>query len=227
MHQPGIPADLDTPARMWARAATLAVLAAAGLSFDEMTLSDRGVYSWWGGGSVWWRLTLAPGGEAVLVGQDSDASSTHPAAGGGARDLLAGMPDRLAYPGLRADLDDFLVCFAYWFTDGSWHRVDYPAEVLDDGLKGAVGCLHDDAGAVRHALEMNGLDHHPEAEAAIDGFLRLAHGRAVDADAVSSMVTLVAAASPDFEGERPDTGKALEVAQRAGLGPTQGPPLLS
>jgi hypothetical protein len=227
MHQPGVPSDLDTPARMWARAGTLAVLAGAGLTFDEMHLSDKGIYSWWGGGSVWWRFTLAPGGEAVLVGQDSDGSRTHShAAGDGPRDLLAGMPDRLAYPGLRGDLDDFLVWFAYWFVDGAWTRIDYPDDVFDDGLKGAVGCLNDDAAATQHALEMNGIHGNAAVEGAIAEFLRLAHVRAVDDAAVSSLVHAVADASPDFDGDRPDVARAVAVATTAGFGPAQDPPLL-
>lgn len=233
MHQPGLPSDLDTPPRMWARAATLAVLAGAGLSFDEMTLSDQGVYSWWGGGSVWWRLTLAPGGEAVLVGQDSDASHTHPIRpGSGPLDLLAGMPDRLIYPGLREDLDDFVVCFAYWFADGAWTRIDYPAGLIDDGLAGATSTINDDLKTAWHALEMNNVHFDPAAEAAIADFLRLAHSRAVDDAAVTTLVSAVAVAATDPEDEdeddrsEPDVATALEVAAAAGLTPALDPPLL-
>jgi len=40
MHRPSVPEDLDHPERLWARAATLAVVAAAVDDGDEFSWSD-------------------------------------------------------------------------------------------------------------------------------------------------------------------------------------------
>jgi len=55
MHRPSVPEDLDHPERLWARAATLAVVAAGADDGDEYSWGRNGLQCWNDGGSYWWR----------------------------------------------------------------------------------------------------------------------------------------------------------------------------
>ncbi|MGI5240036.1 hypothetical protein [Dactylosporangium sp. CA-139066] len=236
MHRPGRPEDLEHPDRLWARAATLTTIAAAG-GPGGFRVGSTGLHYWSPGGAYWWQLTLAPAGEAVLSGQDSDASHTHlqprPL------DLLAGLPDRLIWDELRRDHRDFVLGYAYWFVDGAWHRVPYPDRVKDDGLAFSAKYLAGDSGiptALAEQVEWDEWDEDEDADldaagdavaAAAAAFLARAHARTVDAAAVAELVDALAPGRPpDGRSITDYADAALRAATHLGLTGTQRPPML-
>ncbi|MFC7329432.1 hypothetical protein [Marinactinospora rubrisoli] len=215
MHRPGVPEDLEPPHVLWARAATVAVAA----PYNEHILDEEGLYFEGGGFSWWWRITLAPDGEAVFSGQDSDGSHTHlrddPV------DLLSGLPDRLSWPQLRADLRDRVLGYVYWYTGGAWHRVGYPDDVVDDGLAMSFDFLAGDERVVELLLaEGSGS---PDADRTVTRFLTGARTRSLQPADVTALLTAV---DPEAAADPKRQDAALDVARRAGLLSGSTAPLL-
>ncbi|PZT71167.1 hypothetical protein DN402_02780 [Streptomyces sp. SW4] len=195
---------------MWARAATMAVAAAAGVVPSDEVLLDEDGLQWERHGSWWWRITLAPGGEAVFCGQDADGSDTHlwdePI------DLLAGLPSRLNWPGLRGELRDAMLGYVYWYTDGAWHRVSYPEGLEDDGLESSYDFLGSDEEVIDRLTE--GIPDDAAAARAVAGFLAEARERRLAPGEVSA---LLCAVSPEAGLDPERCEAALETAARTGL----------
>ncbi|MCP9955070.1 hypothetical protein [Actinomadura madurae] len=148
MHRPGRPGDLPEPWELWARGAAMAAVEAT-IPEDlnaSFLVHSRGVSHDDSGGNEW-TLALIEGGRAVLYGCDHEASRTRfrePRL-----DLLAGAPSWLPLEWLRDLLEADELGFVYWF-DGEWTRVEYPADVRDDGLAGHGGAHHGHAEADLH-----------------------------------------------------------------------------
>ncbi|MGX1757638.1 hypothetical protein ACWIG5_12145 [Streptomyces lydicus] len=214
MHRPSLPEDLDHPEHLWARAATLAVVAAAMDDWDEFSWSDRGLQCWNDGGSYWWRLKLYEDGRALLCGQDSDGSHTH--SGGRRIDFLAGGPAWLPWNQLREDAEGNLFGFVYWWQDGAWARAPYPEKMPDDGLEMAMSWVAPGDDAVRGIAE--GLVARTETEvdavAAVRAFLAAAGARRVGAQDITALLDAVCGQDCWYE-VRPDA--ALAFATQLGL----------
>ncbi|RKN08613.1 hypothetical protein [Streptomyces radicis] len=209
-HRPSVPGDLDHPRRLWARAATLGLLATAGFDGDAYQLRAGGLRCDGAGGTHWWRLTRHPGGRTVFRGQDVDGSHGHlrrvPV------DFLAGGPDWLPWPELRSEQEGCALGYVYWWQDGGWGRAPYPDDLVDDGLEPAAGWVGDDGRLVDQLGEAAGRG--PDLSAAVFAFLDRAEGRTVDERAVTTL--LGACTAP----ERPDPAMvavALDFAARAAL----------
>ncbi|MYT30668.1 MULTISPECIES: hypothetical protein [unclassified Streptomyces] len=214
MHRPSVPGDLDDPEQVWARAATLAVVAAAMSDGDEYSFGPDGLACWNSGGAYWWRLGLYDGGRALLCGQDSDGSYTH--SGDRQIDFLAGGPAWLPWEQLRDDARGNLLGFAYWYEDGAWARAPYPAAMPDDGLETAMGWAAPGDAAVEeitgHLVALTETDVHP-AET-VRAFIAAAAARTVRAADVSALLDAVC--GPDCWYEvRPEA--ALAFAAELGL----------
>ncbi|MEV7169864.1 hypothetical protein AB0O18_09230 [Streptomyces sp. NPDC093224] len=213
MHTPSRPEDLDRPELLWTRAVTMALLDVATSRRSEFALDDDGLWCHATGAGGWWRLTVLDAGRAVFCGQDPDGSRTH--VGGEQVDFLAGGPDWLPWELLKEDASGNLFGFVYWWEDGAWHRIPYPAELDDDGLDMAapwagsheefltltVDCCDPPAGR-RGAL----------AEA-VGRFAAQVGEGTVDADAVAA---LLAPARADDRPE-PRLDVAIDLATRAGV----------
>ncbi|MEV0370699.1 hypothetical protein AB0I10_12845 [Streptomyces sp. NPDC050636] len=214
MQRPSVPEDLDHPERLWARAATLAVVAAAMDDWDEFSWGSRGLECWNGGGSYWWRLKLFEDGRALLCGQDSDGSYTHD--GGQQIDFLAGGPEWLPWEQLRDDAEGNLFGFVYWWQGGAWDRAPYPEKLPDDGLEmamswaapgdAAIGRIVDDLVA-RTETEVD-----PMTE--VRGFIAAAEARTVGAEDVAALLGAVCDKDAWYE-VRPEA--ALAFATQLGL----------
>ncbi len=214
MHRPSVPEDLDRPERLWARAATLAVVAAAMDDGDEFSWGGQGLQCWNGGGSYWWRLTPCVDGRAVLCGQDADGSHTH--SGGRQIDFLAGGPAWLPWERLREDAEGNLLGFVYWWQDGAWARAPYPAKLPDDGLAMAMSWVAPGDAAVAKIVEdlVALTETERDAAPAVRAFLAAAEARTVGAADVAALLDAVCDKDSWYE-VRPDA--ALAFAAELGL----------
>ncbi|WP_344159847.1 hypothetical protein [Nocardiopsis rhodophaea] len=220
-HQPGRPEDLPSPHVLWSHGAALAALG-VGIRDDWATYAvEDGVLHYDDGGGNEWRLVWVEGGRAVLIGCDHECSDTYdwypnPI------DFFADSPDWMPREWLADYEDREPIGFVYWWDGESWNRVDYPEDVDDDGLGVIVSQISSPEGAVdeiRESLEYAHWKEHTsrviderKAESSGRELLRRAMERTVDAEALSSVLGLVA-------GDRPGVPAALEVAWRAGLTP--------
>ncbi|MED7952927.1 hypothetical protein [Streptomyces sp. BE303] len=215
MHRPSRPEDLHHADAVWARAVALALLEAAQGDPEGYWLDEHGVWCDATGGSYWWRVTVLDDGHAVFCGQDSDGSVTH--VDGRQIDFLAGGPDWLPSEQLREDARGNLFGFLYWWEDGAWHRIPYPAAVHDDGLSGAAAWLGSEEAFVDEATGLAGVQRadEPVFTAALVRYLRRAEVRTVDTSVVAE---LLAAAGTGDDGRPPLLLEpAVDVAVRAGL----------
>ncbi|MEU9122716.1 hypothetical protein AB0C96_23105 [Streptomyces sp. NPDC048506] len=214
MHRPSEPEDLDHPERLWARAATLAVVAAAVDDWDEFSFGAHGLQCWNDGGAYWWRLKLYDDGRALLCGQDSDGSYTHD--GGRQIDFLAGGPAWLPWERLRHDAEGNLFGFVYWWQDGSWARAPYPEKLPDDGLAMAMSWVAPGDAAVGRIVDdlVARTETEVDAAPAVRAFLAAAQARTVGAQDVTALLGAVCDEDSWYE-VRP--AAALEFAQTLGL----------
>ncbi|MDC7338736.1 hypothetical protein [Streptomyces lydicus] len=214
MHRPSVPGDLDRPERVWARAATLAVVAAAMDDGDEFSWGEQGLECWNGGGSYWWRLKLFEGGRALLCGQDSDGSYTHD--GDRQIDFLAGGPEWLPWERLRHDADGNLFGFVYWWQDGAWARAPYPEKLPDDGLKMALSWAAPGEDAVRRIIDdlVALTETEVDAAAGVRAFLSAAESRTVGEADVAALLDAVCDKDSWYD-VRPEA--ALAFAEKLGL----------
>ncbi|MFD9457641.1 hypothetical protein ACFWBC_31705 [Streptomyces sp. NPDC059985] len=214
MRRPSVPEDLDPAGRLWARAVTFAVLAAARGDHEEYWLDEDGVWGENGSGSFWWRMRMCGADRAVFCGQDADGSYTH--VGPEPLDFLAGGPDWLPWERLREDAAGNLFGFVYWWENGAWHRVDYREGEMGDGLDGAapwadsVEEFLDEAECVLGDATRGG----PAVREAVSLFAGHAERRTVDGDVVGA---LLKAAGTGPEGDVLDADAALGLARRAGV----------
>ncbi|MBE1532373.1 hypothetical protein [Actinomadura algeriensis] len=219
MTRPGHPEDLDDPRLLWTRAAVLAVCGAAEpKSSSELTVDDDGIRADIGDAPRWWRLTLAPDGEAVVSGQDTDRDDTHRT--DGPAPLLEGLPDRLNWTRLREDMERGALGFVYWHADGTWHRAD---GVEDDGLDGPLEHVSDDAKTTARVLLDKGLDDAVNAERAVADVLRKAHENTLRPADVTAMLGVI---DPEIGADAARTKAALDAAVRTGLLAGTKPPLI-
>ncbi|MFI1738380.1 hypothetical protein [Streptomyces sioyaensis] len=214
MHRPSVPEDLDHPERLWARAATLAVVAAGVDDGDEYSWGRNGLQCWNDGGSYWWRLQLFEGGRALLCGQDSDGSYTHD--GGRRIDFLAGGPEWLPWERLREDAEGNLLGFVYWWQDGGWARAPYPAKMPDDGLEMAMNWAAPGDAAIDKLVEdlVARAETEVDPGAAVRAFLVLAAARTVAAPDIAALLDAVCDKDSWYD-VRPDA--ALAFAAQLGL----------
>ncbi|MEU5241336.1 hypothetical protein ACFW9M_25010 [Streptomyces lydicus] len=214
MHRPSVPGDLDRPERVWARAATLAVVAAAMDDGDEFSWGEQGLECWNGGGSYWWRLKLFEGGRALLCGQDSDGSYTHD--GDRQIDFLAGGPEWLPWERLRHDADGNLFGFVYWWQDGAWARAPYPEKLPDDGLEMALSWAAPGEDAVRRIIDdlVALTETEVDAAAGVRAFLSAAESRTVGEADVAALLDAVCDKDSWYD-VRPEA--ALAFAEKLGL----------
>ncbi|MFD5097469.1 hypothetical protein [Streptomyces albidochromogenes] len=223
MHTPSLPEDLDSPARLWARAVTFALVEEArGDGRPEHALDEHGLWCHSTGACGWWRLTLVEGGRAVFVGQDPDGSHTH--MDGEQIDFLAGGPDWLPWEQLRDDAEGNLFGFVYWWENSAWHRIPYPEQLPEDGLEGAapwVGSEEEFRTLTAALAQADALtrEQRRDLHAAVTRFRERAEERTVgEAD----VAALLAAALPD--GVPPKRLEAAtDLAVRAGLTGTSAP----
>ncbi|MFI0217894.1 hypothetical protein [Streptomyces lydicus] len=214
MHRPSVPGDLDRPERVWARAATLAVVAAAMDDGDDFSWGEQGLECWNGGGSYWWRLKLFEGDRALLCGQDSDGSYTHD--GDRQIDFLAGGPEWLPWERLRHDADGNLFGFVYWWQDGAWARAPYPEKLPDDGLEMALSWAAPGEDAVRRIIDdlVALTETEVDAAAAVRTFLSAAESRTVGEADVAALLDAVCDKDSWYD-VRPEA--ALAFAEKLGL----------
>ncbi|MFF8897730.1 hypothetical protein ACF082_09640 [Streptomyces lydicus] len=214
MHRPSVPGDLDRPERVWARAATLAVVAAAMDDGDEFSWGEQGLECWNGGGSYWWRLKLFEGGRALLCGQDSDGSYTHD--GDRQIDFLAGGPEWLPWERLRHDADGNLFGFVYWWQDGAWARAPYPEKLPDDGLEMALSWAAPGEDAVRRIIDdlVALTETEVDAAAGVRAFLSAAESRTVGEADVAALLDAVCDKDSWYD-VRPEA--AMAFAEKLGL----------
>ncbi|MFE6687897.1 hypothetical protein ACFVFQ_15630 [Streptomyces sp. NPDC057743] len=222
MHRPSVPGDLDDPGQVWARAATLAVVAAAMDDGDEYTVGPQGLHCWNGGGAYWWRLRVYEDGRALLCGHDADGSYTH--TGDRRIDFLAGGPAWLPWEQLRAEADGNLLGFVYWYEDGGWARAPYPAALPDDGLAMAMSWAAPGGAAVEEITErlvaLMETEVHPVAE--VRAFIAAAADRTVGAAEVAALLDAVCGRDCWYE-VRPEAALAfaaelgLTAGERAGV----------
>ncbi|MFI0716133.1 hypothetical protein ACH4SK_37145 [Streptomyces inhibens] len=214
MHRPSVPEDLDHPERLWARAATLAVVAAAVDDWDEYSWGGHGLQCWNAGGSYWWRLQLIEGGRALLCGQDSDGSYTHD--GGEQIDFLAGGPEWLPWERLRDDAEGNLLGFVYWWQDGAWARAPYPEKMQDDGLEMAMNWAAPGDAAIEEIVEdlVARTETEVDPAAAVRAFIAAAEARTVGAQDIAALLDAVCDQDSWYE-VRPEA--ALAFATKLGL----------
>ncbi|MGD3111059.1 hypothetical protein [Streptomyces sp. YGL11-2] len=224
MHRPSVPEDLDHPEQLWARAATLAVVAAALDDWDEFSWGPDGLQCWNDGGAYWWRLTFYGDGRAVLCGQDSDGSYTH--SGDRQIDFLAGGPEWLPWERLRDDARGNLLGFVYWYEDGAWARAPYPAAMPDDGLAMAVSWTAPGDEAVDEIIEhlVARTETEVDAAAAVRAFLAAAGARAVGAQDISALLDAVCGRDCWYE-VRPEAGLAFATELGLTAGDRGGVPV--
>ncbi|MFI0789121.1 hypothetical protein ACH4Q6_26405 [Streptomyces lydicus] len=214
MHRPSVPGDLDRPERVWARAATLAVVAAAMDDGDEFSWGEQGLECWNGGGSYWWRLKLLEGGRALLCGQDSDGSYTHD--GDRQIDFLAGGPEWLPWDRLQHDAQGNLLGFVYWWQDGAWARAPYPEKLPDDGLAMALSWAAPGEDAVLRIVDdlVALTETEVDAAAGVRAFLAAAEARTVGEADVAALLDAVCDKDSWYD-VRPEA--ALAFAGQLGL----------
>ncbi|KIZ18707.1 hypothetical protein [Streptomyces natalensis] len=214
MHRPSVPEDLDHPRRVWARAATLAVVAAAMDDWDDFSWGPQGLECWNGGGSYWWRLKLYDDGRALLCGQDSDGSYTHD--GNRQIDFLAGGPEWLPWDRMRDDAQGNLFGFVYWWQDGAWARAPYPESMGDDGLAMALSWAGRGEDAVDRIVEdlVAVTETEVDPAAAVRAFIAAAEARTVGEAGVTALLGAVCDRDSWYE-VRPEA--ALAFAVKLGL----------
>ncbi|OLT29867.1 hypothetical protein BJF79_10035 [Actinomadura sp. CNU-125] len=222
MTRPGQPEDLDDPRLLWTRAAVMAVCGAAEpASPSGLSVDDDGITADIGGGSYWWKLTLAPDGEAVFSGRDADRSRTRlmdePVP------LLDGLPDRLSWKRLREDMERDALGFVYWHADGAWHRVDYPDDLEDDGLGAPLEHVAGDVETTDWVLLDKRLDDEVNARRAVADVLAKAHENTLRPADVTTMLGVL---DPDVGSDAARTKAALDAAVRTGLLAGTRPPLI-
>ncbi|MFE7317535.1 hypothetical protein ACFU7T_31190 [Streptomyces sp. NPDC057555] len=226
MHRPSVPGDLDHPEQVWARAATLAVAAAAIDDGDEYTVGPQGLHCWNGGGAYWWRLRVYEDGRALLCGHDADGSYTN--SGDRQIDLLAGGPAWLPWAQLYDDARGNLLGFVYWYEGGVWARAPYPAEMPDDGLAMAMRWAAPDDAAVEeitgHLVALMETEVHPVT--AVRAFIEAAAARRVGAPEVAALLDAVC--GPDCWYEvRPEAALALAAELGLSAGDRGGVPAVA
>ncbi|MFR9726167.1 hypothetical protein ACL02R_22785 [Streptomyces sp. MS19] len=207
VHRPGVPGDLSGPRRLWARAATLGLLATVGIGRDTYEATADRLHCADPGGSYWWTLTLHGDGRAVFRGQDADGSQGHLRAE--PVDLLATAPAWLPLDELRPRQAARELGYVYWSDGASWSRAPYPDDLADDGLELSAGWVGDDDEVAEELWDAAGGG--DEMADAVVAFLDRAEARTVDADAIRA---LLAACSPK---EPPSVDAALAFAARADL----------
>ncbi|MFI0445601.1 hypothetical protein [Actinomadura sp. 6N118] len=224
-----MPEDLPAPAELWARGATMAAVEAAMPSevFSSFfSVHANGVTHDDGSGNEW-TLSLIEGGRAVLYGCDVEASRTRIQEPG--LDLLADAPGWLPLERLASMQRGAELGFVYWHDTG-WHRIDYPADVLDDGLASTVGLTADMKRLVLHIAhdavaqrwggeEVEEVEEDDELMAALDETVRLAQDGALEGMVSQARERALSAQSFQWLGNgwEPDITAALELAARAGL----------
>ncbi|KAB2369628.1 hypothetical protein [Actinomadura montaniterrae] len=233
MNKPGTPEDLPSPRELLVRAATMAAVEAA-VPHDAysafFTVNDDGVGHQDGGGNDW-ALEPLEGGRAVLYGCDHEMSWTRfhePPL-----DLLAGAPGWLPLERLADMQAAKELGFVYWY-DGTWHRVDYPDGLRDDGLASTVGGTADVVRLLDHVANdvigarwggeeveeddglMAALEETVRAarEGALEETLRRAREGALSAESFAWL----------SNGWEPDLSAALDIARHAGLTPNAPQP---
>ncbi|MFF8828734.1 hypothetical protein [Streptomyces sp. NPDC015131] len=218
MHAPSLPEDLESPARLWARAVTFALVeGACEDGTGEHALDEHGLWCHSTGACGWWRLTVLDDGRAVFVGQDPDGSRTH--IDGEQIDFLAGGPEWLPWEQLRDDARGNLFGFVYWWDDGSWHRIAYPERLGDDGLDGAAPWVGSEeefrslAAVLAHAEDTMTPEQEKALHGALTGFRERAEERTVDEAAVATLLAALLPGGVPLER----LGAALDLAVRAGL----------
>ncbi|MFG2001450.1 hypothetical protein ACGFNU_20100 [Spirillospora sp. NPDC048911] len=225
MHKPGIPDDLPAPPELWARAATMAAVEAALPSEDFsafFSVHANGVTHDDAGGNTW-TLSLIEDGRAVLYGCDVEASRTRTREP--ALDLLADAPAWLPLERLASMQRGAELGFVYWHDTG-WHRIDYPADLPDDGLASTVGLTADTERLVRHIAQdavgqrWGGEEvEDDELMEALEETVRLAQDGALEDMVRQARERALSAQSFAWLGHgwEPDVSAALDVAARAGL----------
>lgn len=214
MHRPSEPEDLAHPERLWARAATLAVVAAAMDDGDEFSWDDQGLQCWNGGGAYWWRLKLFDDGRALLCGQDSDGSYTHD--GDRQIDFLAGGPEWLPWEQLRDDAEGNLFGFVYWWQDDAWARAPYPEKLPDDGLEMAMSWAAPGDAAIERIVDdlVARTETEVDATDAVRAFIATAQARRVGERDIAALLDAVCDQDSWYE-VRPEA--ALAFATTLGL----------
>ncbi|WP_052849646.1 hypothetical protein [Streptomyces avicenniae] len=209
VHRPGLPGDLSGPRRLWARAATLGLLATAGIGGDTYEATGDRLRCVNPDGSYWWTLTLHGGGRAVFSGQDADGSQGHLRAE--PVELLATAPSWLPQDELRARQTARELGYVYWSDGAGWARAPYPDDLADDGLELSAGWVGDDEEVAEELWDAAGGG--DDMADAVLAFLDRAETRTVDADAVKALLD---ACSPK---EPPSVEAALGFAVKARLTP--------
>ncbi|MFJ9419808.1 MULTISPECIES: hypothetical protein [unclassified Streptomyces] len=210
MHRPSLPEDLDHPERLWARAATLSVVAAAMDDWDDFSWGPLGLECSNGGGAYWWRLKLYDGGRALLCGQDSDGSYTH--SGKRQIDFLAGGPQWLPWEQMRYDAEGNLFGFVYWWQDGAWARAPYPETMPDDGLEMALSWAGTGDDAIERIVEdlVAVTETEVDPAAAVRAFIAAAEARTVGAADITALLDAVCDQDSWYE-VRPKAALAFAV----------------
>ncbi|MFI9046764.1 hypothetical protein [Streptomyces sp. NPDC053427] len=210
MHRPSVPEDLDHPERLWARAATLSVVAAAMDDWDDFSWGPLGLQCWNGGGAYWWRLKLYDDGRALLCGQDSDGSYTH--SGKRQIDFLAGGPQWLPWERMRHDAEGNLFGFVYWWQDGAWARAPYPETMLDDGLEMALSWAGTGDDAIGRIVEdlVAVTETEVDPAAAVRAFIAAAEARTVGAADITALLDAVCD-QDSWYAVRPEAALAFAV----------------
>ncbi|MEU9113503.1 hypothetical protein AB0D04_17400 [Streptomyces sp. NPDC048483] len=226
MHRPSVPEDLDLPERLWARAATLAVVAAAVDDGDEFSRGRHGLECWNGGGAYWWRLKLYEDGRALLCGQDSDGSYTH--SKNRQIDFLAGGPDWLPWEKLRHDAQGNLFGFVYWWQDGSWARAPYPEGMRDDGLEMALSWAGTGEDAVGRIIDdlVARTETEVDPAAGVRAFIAAAEARTVGEADIAALLAAVCD-QDSWYAVRPEAALAFAVQLGLTAGDRGGVPVAS
>ncbi|WP_433478548.1 hypothetical protein ACQPZP_16830 [Spirillospora sp. CA-142024] len=227
MQRPERPADLPEPSELWVRAATMAAVEAA-IPYDfsaSFSVHSNGVTHDDSGGNEW-TLALIEGGRAVLYGCDHEASETRfrePPL-----DLLADAPHWLPLKRLQYLQDGHELGFVYWY-DAEWRRVEYPADVRDDGLASTVGRTVDLQALVFTVADVvfgyklgESVDaDDEETDLALDETIERAQGGALEGMVRRAREQALSAEDFAWFSDRwnLDTTAALQLAHGAGLTP--------
>lgn len=196
-------AELPDPSEIVARwGAQAAALAAIGI--DDVWWFDADGAQFDDSGGNWSSLCLVDGGRAMLFGSDHEYSETESVSP--PIDLLADAPAWLPLDVLnaRVEREHGRLGYVYWFDDGVWSRVGYPARADGsepaDGLLPTVGPGLDDEDAIAALADVvwewgqhdpaddGGPDEAAAVTAAAGVLLAAAHARTIDADGITALV---------------------------------------